>query len=55
MEWPPRSGRPQAFSEIDRAAWFGLDEARIRIVEGQAGFLDELENKLRNRHSEVSV
>ncbi len=43
LEWPPRSGRTQAFPEVDRAAWFPLAEARRRINKGQRGFLDELE------------
>jgi predicted NUDIX family NTP pyrophosphohydrolase len=42
MEWPPRSGRRQSFPEIDRASWFGLDEARLKILKGQAVFLDRL-------------
>lgn len=42
LEWPPRSGRMQAFPEIDRAAWFRLDEARRKIVAGQRAILDEL-------------
>jgi len=42
LEWPPRSGRMQAFPEIDRAAWFTLDEARTRIVAGQRPIIDEL-------------
>jgi predicted NUDIX family NTP pyrophosphohydrolase len=42
LEWPPRSGRVQEFPEIDRAAWFGLDEARAKLVKGQVGFLDRL-------------
>ena len=42
LEWPPRSGRIQQFPEIDRAAWFGLDEARSKLVKGQVGFLDRL-------------
>lgn len=42
MEWPPKSGKQQEFPEADRGAWFGIDEARSRIVGGQAGFLDEL-------------
>jgi predicted NUDIX family NTP pyrophosphohydrolase len=46
MEWPPRSGRTQEFPEIDRAAWFSLEEARRRILKGQAGFIDELERLL---------
>jgi len=43
LEWPPRSGRHQEFPEVDRAAWFDLDEARRRINRGQAPLLDELE------------
>lgn len=31
LEWPPRSGRIGRFPEVDRAAWFGLAEARERI------------------------
>jgi predicted NUDIX family NTP pyrophosphohydrolase len=42
LEWPPRSGRVQEFPEIDRAAWFGLDEARTKLVKGQVPFLDRL-------------
>jgi predicted NUDIX family NTP pyrophosphohydrolase len=42
MEWPPRSGRQQTFPEVDRAAWFAIDEARRRIVKGQAPLLDQL-------------
>ncbi len=42
MEWPPRSGRTREFAEVDRAAWFGLDEARERINPAQAAFLDRL-------------
>lgn len=42
LEWPPKSGRQQEFPEADRAAWFSLEEARERIIQGQAPFLDEL-------------
>jgi predicted NUDIX family NTP pyrophosphohydrolase len=42
MEWPPRSGRRATFPEIDRAGWFGLEEAGIKILAGQAVFLDRL-------------
>jgi predicted NUDIX family NTP pyrophosphohydrolase len=42
IEWPPRSGRQQTFPEIDRAAWFPIDEARRRILRGQAPLLDNL-------------
>ena len=42
MEWPPRSGRRQTFPEIDRAGWFGADEAREKLVAAQAAFVDRL-------------
>jgi predicted NUDIX family NTP pyrophosphohydrolase len=43
LEWPPRSGRHQEFPEVDRAAWFYLEEAKRRINRGQAPILAELE------------
>jgi predicted NUDIX family NTP pyrophosphohydrolase len=46
LEWPPRSGRRQSFPEIDRAAWFGLAEARERLNPAQAAFVDRLEARL---------
>lgn len=46
MEWPPRSGRLQAFPEVDRVAWFALDEARRRILPAQAPFLERLAREL---------
>ena len=46
MEWPPRSGRSQAFPEVDRAGWFSLAEARDRINPAQAALLDRLREAL---------
>jgi predicted NUDIX family NTP pyrophosphohydrolase len=46
MEWPPRSGKRSAFPEVDRADWFSLEEARRRIIAGQAPFLDQLAHSL---------
>jgi predicted NUDIX family NTP pyrophosphohydrolase len=43
LEWPPRSGRMQAFPEIDRAEWFDLDAARAKLNSAQAAFVDRLE------------
>jgi predicted NUDIX family NTP pyrophosphohydrolase len=45
-EWPPHSGHVQEFPEVDRAAWFLIDEARERIIPGQRGFLDQLLQRL---------
>jgi predicted NUDIX family NTP pyrophosphohydrolase len=42
MEWPPKSGKMREFPEVDRAGWFSLDEARKKILKGQAGFLGKL-------------
>jgi predicted NUDIX family NTP pyrophosphohydrolase len=42
LEWPPRSGMKKTFPEVDRAQWYSLPEAQIKIHKGQAGFLDEL-------------
>lgn len=44
IEWPPRSGRKQSFPEIDKAAWFTIDEARQKILAAQMGFLESLSN-----------
>jgi predicted NUDIX family NTP pyrophosphohydrolase len=46
MEWPPRSGRIAEFSEVDRAGWFDIEEARDKLVPAQAEFLDRLLERL---------
>ena len=42
MEWPPRSGIEREFPEVDRAEWFGPEEARVKINSAQAAFVDKL-------------
>jgi predicted NUDIX family NTP pyrophosphohydrolase len=42
LEWPPRSGLQEVFPEIDRVAWFDLEEARLRLKDAQVPFLDRL-------------
>ncbi|MCX5890732.1 MAG: NUDIX domain-containing protein [Deltaproteobacteria bacterium] len=49
LEWPPGSGRRVEFPEVDRTAWFSLDEARAKISRGQLGFLEELQLILAQR------
>src|SRR3954447_25138510 len=34
MEWPPRSGKTAEFPEIDRAAWWPLGVADVKLVKG---------------------
>jgi predicted NUDIX family NTP pyrophosphohydrolase len=40
MEWPPRSGKRQSFPEVDRAAWFTLNEAKEKINAAQVGLIE---------------
>lgn len=42
VEWPRGSGKFQEYPEVDRGAWFSLDEARQRILPAQAPLLDTL-------------
>ena len=46
MEWPPASGKKQAFPEVDRAAWFDPAEALKKIIPAQAAFIAELVNRV---------
>jgi predicted NUDIX family NTP pyrophosphohydrolase len=46
LEWPPRSGRTAEFPEVDRAAFFTIEEARRKILAAQAPFLDRLAERL---------
>jgi len=42
IEWPPKSGKMTAFPEVDRAEFFGLEEARMKINPAQIPFLEEV-------------
>ena len=46
MEWPPKSGKRQAFPEVDRAAWFQLPEARVKLIQAQTALLERLAERL---------
>jgi predicted NUDIX family NTP pyrophosphohydrolase len=46
MEWPPRSGKLQSFPEADRAGWFTASEAKQKLNEAQAAFIDDLLDRL---------
>jgi predicted NUDIX family NTP pyrophosphohydrolase len=39
IEWPPKSGKRQAFPEADRAEWLTLDAAREKILPSQLELL----------------
>jgi predicted NUDIX family NTP pyrophosphohydrolase len=44
--WPPGSGQTIMVPEVDRVAWFDPAEARARIKDAQAVFIDRLEAAL---------
>jgi predicted NUDIX family NTP pyrophosphohydrolase len=43
IEWPPRSGQMAEFPEVDRAAWYSIDEALMKINKGQKLIIAALE------------
>ena len=49
VEWPPRSRRMIEIPEVDRGAWYGMEEAGQRIFPAQKPFLERLETELRKR------
>lgn len=53
IEWPPRSGRKIEIPEVDRGAWFTVEEARERILGSQEPIIDLLLGRL-NRASELT-
>jgi predicted NUDIX family NTP pyrophosphohydrolase len=55
VEWPPRSGRQQEFPEVDRAAWFGREAAREKILEGQKELLVRLLERLESADGERGI
>lgn len=42
LEWPPNSGKTEAFPEIDRIEYFGPFEARKKINPAQRKFISRL-------------
>jgi predicted NUDIX family NTP pyrophosphohydrolase len=46
MEWPPRSGRSISVPEVDAAQWYGLDEARQKMLPSQLPILEAAEAML---------
>jgi predicted NUDIX family NTP pyrophosphohydrolase len=43
QEWPPGSGKREIFPEVDKAAWFDIEEAKRKILVGQRPLLEELQ------------
>jgi len=49
VEWPPKSGLLKSFPEIDRAAWFSVDEALEKINASQTNLIHQLLGKVINQ------
>jgi predicted NUDIX family NTP pyrophosphohydrolase len=47
LEWPPKSGKHQEFPEVDRAGWYDLSLAAMKLLPGQRAFLDQLQRLLK--------
>ena len=48
MEWPRGSGRIGEFPEMDRAGWFDLETAKLKLVKAQGTFIDRLQVALQS-------
>lgn len=48
LEWPRHSGKLREYPEVDKAQWFDIDAAGIKITKGQAGFLQRLRMQLKD-------
>jgi len=46
IEWPPRSGRMAEFPEVDRAAWYPIDQAMEKAARGQKPIIASLMGRL---------
>jgi predicted NUDIX family NTP pyrophosphohydrolase len=46
IEWPPRSGRTAEFPEVDKAAWYSIDEAMDKATPGQRPIIAALAEML---------
>jgi predicted NUDIX family NTP pyrophosphohydrolase len=42
MEWPPKSGKKKQFPEIDRAGFFRVESARVKMHPAEFAFVERL-------------
>lgn len=52
MEWPPKSGQQQEFPEIDRADFFDLATASLKIKAAQMPLVEECERIVLGKSAE---
>jgi predicted NUDIX family NTP pyrophosphohydrolase len=53
LEWPPGSGTTHSYPELDRVAWFTLDEAAVKVVAAQSALFERLARALALRETPV--
>lgn len=46
IEWPPASGRQRSFPEVDRAGWFTVAEAAVKLNPAQVAIVTQLQSLL---------
>jgi predicted NUDIX family NTP pyrophosphohydrolase len=46
LQWPRGSGQIVRFPEVDRAGWFDIDTAAVKLVKGQVVFLELLRSSV---------
>lgn len=46
LEFPPKSGKKIEVPEVDKAGWFSITEARLKINAGQVPLLQELSSRV---------
>ena len=50
MEWPPKSGRMQTFPEIDKAEFFSIIEAEVKMNPAQTELFRRLQQRIAHPH-----
>ena len=49
LEWPPKSGKQREFPEIDRAAFFNIEQAKNKIHPAEFAFVERLNSATQPR------
>lgn len=45
-EWPYKSGKWITIPEVDKAGWFGVEEAKEKMIAAQVGLVEEMVKRL---------
>jgi predicted NUDIX family NTP pyrophosphohydrolase len=51
LEWPPRSGKQREFPEVDRAQYFSVEQASVKMHPAELPLLERLLTRLREQRS----